>query len=137
LPGFAVGERDQPRRQVECLLLRDCPLGRVLQDQTIIDRRDQKSIERVVGIAHHHFPLEEKKRLPDQCVQSLATTSPAIDLVVAVMAALTQRGQIQQARRLGPVVVDVRDREHDPRTRNRVRLVIDSAAPLAAIPSSL
>jgi hypothetical protein len=53
--------------------------------------------------------------------------------VMPVVAALTQRRQIEQACRLGSLVVDVRHGQHHPAAGERMRLAVLGPAPFAAV----
>ena len=65
-------------------------------------------------------------------LRSLAPPLGAVGGVVGVVASLAERGQVQQARRLWPSVVDVGSGQHHAATSLRVWLAILRAAPLAA-----
>jgi hypothetical protein len=57
--------------------------------------------------------------------------------VVAVVAFLAQRSEVQKARRLWPVIEYVRRRQNHFAARYRVRLAVLRAAPLAAVLGSV
>jgi len=57
--------------------------------------------------------------------------------VVLVVASLAERGQIQQAGGLGPMVKNMGAGQHHPAAGDRVGLVVFGTAPFAFIPCSI
>lgn len=66
-------------------------------------------------------------------MDSFLAAALAVFRVVPVVAPLAERGEVHQAARFGTVIEDMRHRQHHVRSRHRMRMVVLTSAPLAAI----
>lgn len=66
-------------------------------------------------------------------MDSLLAPALAVFRVVPVMAPLAERGEVQEVRRFGAVIEDMRDREYHFRSCHRVRFIVLTSAPFAPI----